>query len=255
MVSPTRWTWFWASSRSCGDGQGSLACCSLWDHKESDMTEQLNWIEPIPLYRNLIVREPKRRRSTLEWVPLVLKIFITYSTLTWILTIWSNKSPHRAVDGNLPGCAKHMGASCDLDSFSSTQKEQVGYQEGRMGSDQEPASCICSSLPHGLTLNYWIAKPINSMISDELHKQYPFMNCCFRIYPRQTLMSKPLGKRIQFLLNSILHFQNIVQWHGSRVSLWDSNRILPLRDELLTWGGGSEEFWPQRPPASLCSVS
>ena len=28
-----------------GDGQGSLACCSSWDHKESDMTEQLNWTE------------------------------------------------------------------------------------------------------------------------------------------------------------------------------------------------------------------
>ena len=28
-----------------GDGQGSLACCSLWGHKESDMTEQLNWTE------------------------------------------------------------------------------------------------------------------------------------------------------------------------------------------------------------------
>ena len=25
-----------------GDGQGSLACCSLWGGKESDMTEQLN---------------------------------------------------------------------------------------------------------------------------------------------------------------------------------------------------------------------
>ena len=25
-----------------GDGQGSLACCSLWGHKESDMTEPLN---------------------------------------------------------------------------------------------------------------------------------------------------------------------------------------------------------------------
>ena len=28
-----------------GDGQGSLACCSLWGCKESDMTEWLNWIE------------------------------------------------------------------------------------------------------------------------------------------------------------------------------------------------------------------
>ena len=25
-----------------GDGQGSLVCCSSWDCKESDMTEQLN---------------------------------------------------------------------------------------------------------------------------------------------------------------------------------------------------------------------
>ena len=27
-----------------GDGQGSLACCSPWGCKESDMTEQLNWL-------------------------------------------------------------------------------------------------------------------------------------------------------------------------------------------------------------------
>ena len=26
-----------------GDGQGSLACCSSWGHKESDMTKRLNW--------------------------------------------------------------------------------------------------------------------------------------------------------------------------------------------------------------------
>ena len=25
-----------------GDGQGSLACCSPWGHKELDVTEQLN---------------------------------------------------------------------------------------------------------------------------------------------------------------------------------------------------------------------
>ena len=28
-----------------GDGQGGLACCNSWGHKESDTTEQLNWIE------------------------------------------------------------------------------------------------------------------------------------------------------------------------------------------------------------------
>ena len=26
-----------------GEGQGGLACCSLWGHKELDTTEQLNW--------------------------------------------------------------------------------------------------------------------------------------------------------------------------------------------------------------------
>ena len=42
-----------------GDGQGSLACCSPWGHKELDRTEQLNWIignedlalhSPFPVY-------------------------------------------------------------------------------------------------------------------------------------------------------------------------------------------------------------
>ena len=43
MASPTQWTWVWASSMSC-DRQGSLACCSPWGLKESDTTDQLNWI-------------------------------------------------------------------------------------------------------------------------------------------------------------------------------------------------------------------
>ena len=28
-----------------GDGQGGLACCSSWGHKESDTTKRLNWTE------------------------------------------------------------------------------------------------------------------------------------------------------------------------------------------------------------------
>ena len=28
-----------------GDGQGGLACCGSWGHKESDVTERLNWTE------------------------------------------------------------------------------------------------------------------------------------------------------------------------------------------------------------------
>ena len=43
MASSTRWTWICVSSRSWW-WTGSLACCSPWGHKESDMTERLNWL-------------------------------------------------------------------------------------------------------------------------------------------------------------------------------------------------------------------
>ena len=33
------------SKPGVGDGQGGPACCSSWGHKESDMTERLNWTE------------------------------------------------------------------------------------------------------------------------------------------------------------------------------------------------------------------
>ena len=32
-----------AQALGVGNGQGSLACCSPWGHKESDITEWLNW--------------------------------------------------------------------------------------------------------------------------------------------------------------------------------------------------------------------
>ena len=32
-----------------GDGQGGLACCDSWGHKESDMTETLHWTEWIEI--------------------------------------------------------------------------------------------------------------------------------------------------------------------------------------------------------------
>ena len=33
-----------------GDGQGGLACCDSWGHKESDTAEQLNWITSMQKY-------------------------------------------------------------------------------------------------------------------------------------------------------------------------------------------------------------
>ena len=42
MASPTPWIWF-EQAPGVGNGQGSLACCSPWGHKELDTTEWLNW--------------------------------------------------------------------------------------------------------------------------------------------------------------------------------------------------------------------
>ena len=41
MVSPTWWTWLWASARIWWR-TGNKACCSPWGHKGLDMTEWLN---------------------------------------------------------------------------------------------------------------------------------------------------------------------------------------------------------------------
>ena len=44
MASPMQWTWTWANFRRWW-GSGTLACCSLWDCKELDMSGWLNNIK------------------------------------------------------------------------------------------------------------------------------------------------------------------------------------------------------------------
>ena len=39
-----------------GDGQGGLACCDSWGCKESDMTEQLNWVS---VWSSLVIKSIK----------------------------------------------------------------------------------------------------------------------------------------------------------------------------------------------------
>ena len=39
-----------------GDGQGGLACCNSWGSKESDTTEQLNWIDALKTSSHLKYR-------------------------------------------------------------------------------------------------------------------------------------------------------------------------------------------------------
>ena len=56
-----------------GDGQGGLACCSPWGHKESDMTEWLNWTDKTGTLPSLCVSRfkhwswtPQQRTEVLE---------------------------------------------------------------------------------------------------------------------------------------------------------------------------------------------
>ena len=44
---------FFGWSPGVGDGQGGLACCGSWGHKESDTTEPLNWAECISKMNNI----------------------------------------------------------------------------------------------------------------------------------------------------------------------------------------------------------
>ena len=52
MASPIQWTWVWVNSVSWW-WKGSLACWSSWGHKESDMTERLNWTELNKIFQML----------------------------------------------------------------------------------------------------------------------------------------------------------------------------------------------------------
>ena len=97
------------------------------------------------------------------------------------------------------------------------RKSKWGYQEGSVGSDQEPPASAPLLPLVPLKTTDWPSPSTPSFLMSYWGQnkwQCPCMNCCFRIYPRQTLMSKLLGKWIQFLLNSIFHFQNIgpVTW-------------------------------------------
>ena len=54
-----------------GDGQGSLTCCSLWSHKDSDTTEQLH------------CKQLKRKRA--KYVNLIISLTLRLSC--WICVV------------------------------------------------------------------------------------------------------------------------------------------------------------------------
>ena len=59
-----------------GDGQGVLACCDSWGHKESDTTEQLNWTELKIIFNTVWIRNAKVYMWWNQlWLTTVFKLF------------------------------------------------------------------------------------------------------------------------------------------------------------------------------------
>ena len=74
------------------DGQGSLACCSPWSHKELDTTERLNWtVLPIFSSRRLMV-------SGLTFLSLICFEFTLYMVIENVLVlffyVWMSSFPN-----------------------------------------------------------------------------------------------------------------------------------------------------------------
>ena len=65
------------------DGQGGLACCSPWGHKELDTTEWLNWTEITIL---LIWSSVYSTQYFFCWKVCVLCVYVVVCECDWILT-------------------------------------------------------------------------------------------------------------------------------------------------------------------------
>ena len=82
-------------------GQGSLACCSPWSHRESDMTERMNnktavKINKLELY--MLTRICIFNIQPLEWRKGFLGLFSSIYHFIWDRTIW-NQSIKKGEDG------------------------------------------------------------------------------------------------------------------------------------------------------------
>ena len=54
-----------------GDGQGGLACCNSWGHKESDTTERLNWTDTcyMGFPNGSVIKNPPATAGDMDSIP------------------------------------------------------------------------------------------------------------------------------------------------------------------------------------------
>ena len=108
-----------------GDGQGGLACCGSWDHKESDTTEPLNWTQLHVNQKHLKKKKkqyfPKQTKKLMRRMSLLYSIenlFSVWNKRSWLdflicfciqsvaicffsWRIWRNQSSHKYVIGKI----------------------------------------------------------------------------------------------------------------------------------------------------------
>ena len=77
-----------------GDGQGGLACCNSWGHKESDTTERLIWSDLILLYWSKVA------------------FFFFFWTAVFHLPNTSNSDVAQFWAEWFMWCDKHQGTNC-----------------------------------------------------------------------------------------------------------------------------------------------
>ena len=79
------------------DRQGSLVCCSPWGHKESNTTEQVNW-----LVRGLKARLWKAWSKGLEMISLEKRSLngIKHTTGIWCTKCWRDRKKKEQISGN-----------------------------------------------------------------------------------------------------------------------------------------------------------
>ena len=131
-----------------GDGQGGLACCSSWGHKESDTTEWLNWTE------NCFIRlkdsfgggtQPRERHNFLSLSAPKERRLPGRATCRWSLTVGLKQRPNAlAIPASLRGVVSAsitgMGAAC-RSCLARIWKTMEVYKNGR-SLDGEVHPCV-----------------------------------------------------------------------------------------------------------------
>ena len=112
-----------------GDGEGGLACCGLWSHKESDTNERLNWTKPVANSR-FIGKDPGAGK---DWGQEEAGVTEDEMTDVWHCLVasstqrtWVCANSRRCWRTGKPGMLQSMRVSKSLTFISNEQQHDYG---------------------------------------------------------------------------------------------------------------------------------